>query len=62
MIEKMNLLVWLLAFVACAAALLLTRSLFRAEARLQRRRRKNYGRAVSKHKGPAIKLAVRTKL
>jgi len=53
--------VWLLAFVGFAAVLLLPRSLFSAEARLQRRRRKNYARTVSKTKGPTIKLAVRTK-
>jgi hypothetical protein len=53
--------IWLPGFVAFAAGLLLVRSVFSAEARIQRRRRKNYGRTVSKHKGPTIKLAVRTK-
>jgi hypothetical protein len=61
MFGTLNPSVWLLGLVALVAGLLLVRSLFSAEARIQRRRRKNYGRTVSKHKGPTIKLAVRTK-
>jgi hypothetical protein len=61
MFGTLNPSVWLLDFVAFAAGLLLVRSLFSAEARLQRRRRKNYGNTVLRHKGPTIKLAVRTK-
>jgi hypothetical protein len=53
--------VWLLGLIAFAAVLLLARSLFSQEARIERRRRKNYGRTVSKAKGPTIKLAARTK-
>jgi hypothetical protein len=51
--------VWLLGGIVLAAVLLLLRSQFGAEARLARRRRKNYGHAVSKGKGPMIKLAVK---
>jgi hypothetical protein len=52
--------VWLLGGVAFAGLLVFLRSQFNAEARLARRRRKNYGHTVSKGKGPTIKLAVKT--
>ncbi len=61
MLGTLNPLALLLGFVAFAAVLLLLRGAFGAEARLERRRRKNYGRTVSKTKGPTIKLAARTK-
>jgi len=61
MLGTLNPSVLLLGFVAVAAGLLLLRSQFNPEARLRRRRRKNYGHMVSKGKGPTIKLAVRTK-
>lgn len=61
MFAKLNPLLWSLGIIGFAAVLLLLRSLFNAKARLQRRRRKNYRRTVSKHRGPAIKLAVKTK-
>jgi hypothetical protein len=52
--------VWLIGgVVAFVAVLLLLRSQFSEEARLRRRRRKNYGPTVSKAKGPTIKLAVK---
>jgi hypothetical protein len=51
---------WFLGIIGFAAVLLLARSLFSAGARLQRRRRKNYRRTISKSKGPTIKLAVKT--
>jgi len=50
--------IWLLGGVTFAVVLLLLRSQFNEEARLRRRRRKNYGPTVSKAKGPSIKLAV----
>jgi protein-S-isoprenylcysteine O-methyltransferase Ste14 len=50
--------VWSLAGVVFAVALLFLWSQFNEEARLRRRRRKNYGSTVSKAKGPSIKLAV----
>jgi hypothetical protein len=43
--------VWLLGLVAVAAGVLLLRSLFSAEARFERRRRKNYGRFSIAHSG-----------
>jgi hypothetical protein len=60
MFGELNPLVWVLGGPAFAAVLLLLRSQFSAEARLARRRRKNYGHTVSKGKGPMVKLAVRT--
>lgn len=51
--------VWLLGGVLFAVVLLLLRSYFSPEARLRRRRRKNYGPTVSKSKGPTVKLAVK---
>lgn len=51
--------VWLLGGVLFAVVLLLLRSYFSAEARLRRRRRKNYGPTISKGKGPTVKLAVK---
>jgi hypothetical protein len=60
MFGEISLSVWLLGGLAFAAVLVLLRSQFSAEARLARRRRKNYGHTVSKGKGPMVKLAVRT--
>lgn len=61
MFGELNPSVLLLSFVALAAVVLLVlRSQFGEEARLRRRRRKNYGQTVSKGKGPKIKLAVKT--
>jgi hypothetical protein len=60
MFGALSLSLWLLGFVAFAAVTWLLRSQFNAEARLRRRRRRNYGHVVSKAKGPTIKLAVDT--
>ena len=60
MFGEISLSVWLLGLVAFGAVLWFLRSQFSAEARLARRRRKNYGHMVSKGKGPMVKLAVRT--
>jgi hypothetical protein len=59
MFERLNPAVLVLGGVVLVAAIfLIVRSQFSAEARLRRRRRKNYGHTISKAKGPAIKLAV----
>ncbi len=58
MFGALNPLIWLPGLAVLAVVLLLLRSQFSAEARLRRRRRKNYGQTVSKAKGPSIKLAV----
>jgi hypothetical protein len=50
---------WLIGLAAVTALFLLLRSQFSAEARLRRRRRRNYGHTVSKAKGPSVKLAVK---
>ena len=60
MFNKPNSAVWLIGIGAVAAILLLLRNFFGPEARERRRRRKNYGRVVSKERGPMIKLAVKT--
>ena len=61
MFGELNPSVLLLSSVVFAAIVLLVfRSQFSQEARLRRRRRKNYGQTVSKSKGPTIKLAVKT--
>ena len=59
MFGEISPMVWLLGGVLLAVALLLLRSQFSADARLRRRRRKNYGHTVSKGKGPTVKLAVK---
>jgi hypothetical protein len=60
MFGELNPSVWVLGGLTFAAVLLLLRSQFSAEARLARRRRKNYGHTISRGKGPMVKLAVRT--
>jgi len=57
MFRELSQAVWFFGLVAVAAVFLLLRSHFSAEARLARRRRKNYGHTISKGKGPMIKLA-----
>jgi hypothetical protein len=56
--EKLVLL--LLGGVVVAAMLWLFRGRFSAEARERRRRRRSYGRVVSRAKRPMVKLAVNT--
>jgi hypothetical protein len=46
--------------VTVVVVFLVLRSLFNEEARLRRRRERNYGPTVSKGKGPMVKLAVKT--
>jgi hypothetical protein len=59
MIGEVSPAIWLpIGVIAFVAILLISRSLFSAESRLRRRRRKNYGHTVSKGKGPMVKLAV----
>jgi len=61
MFGELSLSRWVIGFIAIATAIFLLLSYFSAEARLRRRRRKNYGHTVSKGgKGPMVKLAVRT--
>jgi hypothetical protein len=50
---------WFFGLAAFTVLVLLLRGALNSEARLQRRRRKNYGRTVSRAKGPTVKLAVR---
>ena len=58
MFERFNPVVVVLGGIVAAVALyFLFRSQFGAEARLRRRRRRNYGHTISKAKGPTVKLA-----
>lgn len=45
------------ALVAVTAIFFMVRHYFSPEARLRRRRYKNYGHTISKAKGPSVKLA-----
>jgi len=59
MLGEINPAVWVLGGIVFAFLLFFLWSQFSEEARLRRRRRKNYGPTVSKAKGPTIKLAVK---
>jgi len=59
MFGELSLSRWVIGFIAVAIALFLLLSYFSADARLRRRRRKNYGHTISKGgKGPMVRLAV----
>ena len=59
MFERLNPAVLVLGALAVVTAIFfVARHFFSPEARLRRRRHKNYGHTISKAKGPSVKLAV----